>query len=329
MLSQIGKLTDPESVTGLLSSSSLNIQRLVSGYHHTNPWFTDIYIKKSLKNISAGLRSGINPELISRLYPKNRTVAFIINPGAPLDGIGEVIFTALNGFNCLVKLPADSKSLFEALFGYLFEDFPEINEKVRFLNERLPDFDGVIGLNAFERSGAISYLEKWPNLLIYHKGCTVTLAGNENSDQLGKVAGGICNFYGRSFFSVKSLQVPEGYDFSGLFLALQQYQDNAINHRYFNHYEYHKALMLINSTPHLDNGFVLLTSDLGQTGKTGVVSYTIYHPYGKNRAPAQTGNELPLPMSGAEYQHIINGQLQPEATLLYNSRKLADFLSDL
>ncbi|MHC1774373.1 MAG: hypothetical protein AB9834_03060 [Lentimicrobium sp.] len=329
MAEQVRKLTDPLPDQGFLPSSTRDIQRLIKEYHHINPWFTDTYIGKSLNFLSAGLRSGINPELVERLYSENKTVAFIINPGAPLEGIGDVIITVLNGFNCLVKVPADCKSLFEKLFGYLLEDFPDIIRKVRFLSDRLPEFDGVVGVNAFERSGAVSYLEKWPNLLIYHKGCSVTLAGNENGEELGIIAGGICDFYGRSFFSVKSLQVPAGYDFSELFVVLQQYQSNSINHRYFNHYEYHKALMLINSTPHLDNGFVLLTSDMGRTGKTGVVSYSEYSSECRQQVSQHTGNDPQAPLSGAEYQRLISGQIAPEASLFYNSVKLADFLSGL
>ncbi|MBK6966446.1 MAG: hypothetical protein IPH20_21725 [Bacteroidales bacterium] len=106
-----------------------------------------------------------------------------------MEGTGDVIFAALNGFNCPVKVPADCSLLFENMLDYLLEDFPGITERIRFIDDRLPPFDGVIGLNAFEGSGAVGYLDKWPNLLIYHKGCTVTLAGNEREDQLKKVSG--------------------------------------------------------------------------------------------------------------------------------------------
>ena len=306
-----------------------DIRRLNQEYYHINPWFTDRYIKKSLEAIVGGLRLGLNPELICRTYSKNRTIAFIINPGAPFEGIGEIIFAVLCGFRCLIKLPADCKSMVENLFAYLEVPFSGLSNNVEFFTDRLPSFDGIVGVNAFEGSGAVGYIDKWPNLLIYHKGCTVTMAGEESEIQLRKAAQGICDFYGRSFFSIKSLLVPAGYDFTALFQALEEHNDNSINHRYFNHYEYHKSLMLINGIHHFDNGFILLTSDQGQTGKTGVVTYSEYFPESKSEVIKPYPVFDPILHSDSDNQHVIFRQPLPEEILFYNSAKLAAFLSGL
>lgn len=331
MAEQIGKLLDdevdrnPEQMVSIAD----NIHRLVQEYSHINPWFTKVYITKSLKNLREGLKSGLKPELINRTYPRDKTIAFIINPGAPFEGTGEVIFAVHCGFRCLIKLPADCKSLYESLFAYLALTCSGLSDSVEFFSDRLPLFDGVVGLNAFEGSGAVGYLDKWPNLLIYHKGCTVTMAGEESEIQLREVAQGICDFYGRSFFSIKSFRVPSGYDFTPLFKVLEEYNDNSINHRYFNHYEYHKSLFLINGIHHSDNGFILLTSDQGQTGKTGVVTYSEYSPESTGKDMKTEPDFMLVPRSYSDNQHFISGQLPPEEILFYNSATLADFLSGL
>ncbi len=312
-----------------LQPEAINIRRLADEYFHINAWFNSVYIRKSFQMLIAGLKAGLKPELIERTYPNVKTIAFIINPGAPFEGIGEVFFAAINGFSCLVKVPADCKELYESLIAYVGLTLTEISGNIKFFSDRLPPFDGIVGLNAFEGSGAVSYITKKPNLLIYQKGCTVTLAGNETIDQLRLVSEGICDFYGRSFFSIKSLLVPGGYDFSALFQVIEEYQDNSINHRYFNHYEYHKALMLINDTQHLDNGFILLTSDGNQSGKTGVVTYTDYMPDQQSEILNQSPMINKRLKSFTANQYFINGRLPDEKKLFYNSAKLADFLSGL
>jgi hypothetical protein len=331
MAEQIGKLTDDETDHNpeQMANSADDIHRLIHEYYHINPWFTDKYIEKSLNAIYVGLRSGLNPELVNRIYSKDKTIAFSINPGAPFEGIGEVICAVLCGFRCLIKLPADCKPLYESLFAYLALSYHGFLNRVEFFSERFPSFDGFVGLNAFGGSGAVSYIDKWPNLLVYHKGCTVTMAGDETEDQLKKVAEGICDFYGRSFFSIKSLLVPSDYDFTPLFQVLEEHNNNSINHRYFNHYEYHKSLMLINGIHHYDNGFILLTSDQSQVGKTGIVTYLEYSPESKNEVIKPGSVFNPSLHSGSDNQHIISGKLLPDETLFYNSAKLAVFLSGI
>lgn len=90
MFNQIRKLTDPASGHELLPPSVSDIHVLIDDYHHINPWLTDTYIRKSLNWIGAGLRYGLKSELFNSLYSKNKTIALIINPGAPLEEWGKL-----------------------------------------------------------------------------------------------------------------------------------------------------------------------------------------------------------------------------------------------
>ena len=46
--------------------------------------------------------------------------------------------------------------------------------------------------------------------------------------------------------------------------------------RYFNNYEYHKAIYLVNSDEHLDTGFVLVIENEGVSSPPSVVYYQTY-----------------------------------------------------
>lgn len=317
-----------EVQAGDLSDTDASVLTFFNEYYHVNPWFTPDYIRKSLVLIYAGLSPAIRPKIINRPENNRKTVAIILKPGAPFEGVGEVLFTALSGFNCLVKVPDDSKALFERFFSFVNKS-SEIFDRITFSSERLPPFDGLIGVNTFEKPAALSYIVKRPNLLIFQKGNAVTLSGDESSEQLEILAGDICNFYGRSNFSIKTLNVPAGYDFSLLFKSLELFNKNAINHRYFNHYEYQKAIMLIGNIKHLDNGFMLLTNDLNQTGKTGVITYQEH----ENVEDLNTGiNPLKYVIKGglsSDIQGINIGRVLSEKRFFYNSERIAGFLAGL
>jgi hypothetical protein len=48
------------------------------------------------------------------------------------------------------------------------------------------------------------------------------------------------------------------------------------HHKYFNNYEYNKSIYLVNRTPHLDNGFLLLKESTDLVSPIGVLFYEIY-----------------------------------------------------
>ena len=308
-----------------ISSEVTAFQILIQEYVHINPWFTEKYILNSLDNIIAGLNQAVQKGLAGSMSGKGNKIAFLLNSDAPFDGFGEIIFAALNDFKCQVKLAADSKPLFEGLFNYLNNKDLALNSNILFIDGKLSAYDGIVILNAYENETAHKYLSKKPNLVLSRKGCKIEVTGNETREQLNELAGEICSFFGRSNFSARSLIVPPDYDFTELFGVLEPYHENANNHRYFNHYEYHKSILLINNISHLDNGFLLLTPDLSFTGKTGVVTYSHADVF------------VPSDLAGKEFEIIpeavthglISGNVPVADRLFYDSEKLSGFLSDI
>lgn len=71
--------------------------------------------------------------------------------------------------------------------------------------------------------------------------------------------------------------MPAGYDFNKLFEALETFEELKNHSKYFNNYEYNKAIWLINGEPHFDNGFVLLKK---ATEFSSAVSVLHFQQYG-------------------------------------------------
>jgi hypothetical protein len=75
---------------------------------------------------------------------------------------------------------------------------------------------------------------------------------------------------------VSKLLVPEGYDFSRFFEPMSSWEHIKDHHKYFNNYEYQKAIFLINKIPHLDNGFSLLLKEQRLSSPLAVIYYDEY-----------------------------------------------------
>jgi len=298
-------------------------------FKQDNPWFTPGNVLSSLEVLRSGLSAGLKQKLPDTLSNNDKTIAFVIYPGAPFEGMGEILFAAFLGFRCVVKLPPDSRRAFECLLACFGRVEQQLHERITFIDGSLPPYDWLIGINTFENKTATAYLSRKPNLMLSIRGCTVTLTGDESTGTLITLAEDICRYYGRSFYSLKSLKVPENYNFNDLFAAMEHFNTNSNNHRYFNHYEYHKSIFLINGIRHLDNGFILLTPDLEHTGKTAVVTYT--HHKGQREPGPVSGEDKAIAVD-ADYplrQALINGPIKEEERLFYNSAAISGFLTGI
>ncbi|KAF0198711.1 MAG: acyl-CoA reductase [Bacteroidetes bacterium] len=299
----------------------------VGCFKQDNPWFTHGNVLSSLEVLRTGLRAGLKHILPDAIPDNDKTIAFVINPGAPFEGMGEILFAAVHGFRCVVKLPPDSKKAFECLLACFGKVDGRLQKSIILIEGNLPPYDGLIGINAFENKTAAAYLSRKPNLMLSFRGCTVTLTGDESKGRLIHVAEDICRYYGRSFYSLKSLRVPEDYNFNDLFAAMEHFNANSNNHRYFNHYEYHKSIFLINGIQHLDNGFILLTPDLEHTGKTAVVTYSHYKLLLEGKPVSNEDITKPVGGNNSLHQALINGTVKEEDRLFYNSAAISGFLS--
>lgn len=256
-----------------------DLDEFISDYHHTDSWYTREFIHESLRHLASGLRTmpwNTANHAREQGITNQKTLALIVNPGAPLEGAGEVLFAAVAGYHCIVKLPEKSVRLYRTLLEYLMGIPERVSGSMVMADGPLPRFDGIVFVNALQKTDVADYFRQWPHLYLSYSGTTVILTGEEPEQALKETAAGICNFYGRSFRSIKSLKVPEHYDFSALKEALSVY-GHFINHsRYFNHYEYNKSVFLINAVAFEDLGFLLLTRDQAFKGNTGVLVYEEY-----------------------------------------------------
>ena len=73
------------------------------------------------------------------------------------------------------------------------------------------------------------YLSKYPKLIRPNTNSIAIINGHENNEELSLLGKDIFNFFGLSNRNVSKLFVPENYNFTPLFEALNLYED-LINH---------------------------------------------------------------------------------------------------
>src|SRR5262249_536666 len=100
------------------------------------------------------------------------------------------------------------------------------------------------------------------------------LHGNEADEQLISLGMDVFSYFGLGCRNVSKLIVPAGYDFSRLLGLWERYHDVSNHHKYVNNYDYNKSILLVNRTPFLDNGFVLLTENEALVSPISVLYYS-------------------------------------------------------
>lgn len=239
-------------------------------------WFTEEHINYALRCLAESMPEA--GQILSAMKPVNKSlpVAFRIKPLAPLEGVGKIIMAAFKGYPCLIKTSANHRKMYEAFFCMFGNYFAGFTERLIYVEDTFPGFSGMIVIG--EKNGPVteSYLSRYP-LLRFNYNQTAIITGNEPDEALRILAEDICIHFGRTARNVKMLKVPQGYDFRPLMEAFSAYNWQ-INHPvYLNHYEYHKASMLLGRVPHLDSGHLLLTENQEYSGRIGVLVYEYSH----------------------------------------------------
>ena len=86
----------------------------------------------------------------------------------------------------------------------------------------------------------------------------------------------IFTYFGLGCRSVSKIYFPENYRLENFFEAIYDYRDVASNKKYFNNYEYHRALFLLEKIDFLDNNFMMLRKSENISSPVAVMHYEFY-----------------------------------------------------
>lgn len=246
-----------------------------------NPWFTPSSVRSALAGLAGMLKKDKLENWLKQYElpesPSGKTVAVVMAGNIPAAGFHDMLCVLLAGHTLLAKLSSDDEHLIPALSALLFEIEPGFGERIFFAKGKLQEFQAVIATGSNNTSRYFEYyFSKYPNIIRKNRVSAAVLTGAETEKELEALSTDIFLYFGLGCRNVSKLFVPVGFEPS-VFFASMKHWDHLLNHtRYFNNYEYTKALYLINNQPFFDNGFLLLREDSSLFSPLGALHFEYY-----------------------------------------------------
>jgi hypothetical protein len=245
-----------------------------------NPWFTPLSVRMALEGICHFLNTDTLKTWVSR-YPlksiSEKTVGLVMAGNIPLVGFHDLLCVMISGHCSKIKLSTKDQTLLPFVFRMLCDIEPGFEKKVSYSAGQLREFNTVIATGSDNSSRYFEYyFGKYPNIIRRNRTSCAILSGNETLEDLEELGLDIFSYFGLGCRNVSKLFIPTGYSFEKLFKAWEKYKDVIHHHKYCNNYDYQKSILLINTVPFSDTGYVLLHENEKLVSPISVVYYEYY-----------------------------------------------------
>lgn len=246
-----------------------------------NPWFTPKNINKSLDSIASNF---LNKEKLNQWTSsysmdsvRVKKVGLIPAGNIPLVGFHDILSVLVSGHQLIIKPSEKDKILTKRILDELIAIDPAMADYIHVV-------DKMIGHEAVIATGSdnsaryfYSYFKHIPHIIRKNRNSVAVLSGNESKEQLSALGHDIFTYFGMGCRNVSKVYVPAGYDLTNLLESLHEYDKDVIHHhKYFNNFEYNIALFLLNKTPYLNNGSLILTKSDSLHSRIACLHYENY-----------------------------------------------------
>ncbi|GAB2547994.1 acyl-CoA reductase [Rufibacter soli] len=241
-----------------------------------------------LPNVSAaldGIAHMLQPEQlenwvaqydIPETQPNPKKVGVVMAGNIPAVGFHDALCILLSGHILLAKPSSDDPFLVKHLLDKLIELDDRFGTQVQFV-PMLKESDAIIATGSDNTARYFEYyFAKRPHIIRKNRTSVAVLTGQETKEELSALGDDILRYYGLGCRNVAKAYVPEGYDFTPFFEALEYKKDVVDHHKYRNNYDYNKSILLVNGVPHLDNGFLMVTESKQLVSPISVLFYETY-----------------------------------------------------
>jgi hypothetical protein len=275
-------LANPEELIEFKGTNpEKRLAELIYSSKYYNPWFDEKHILKSYTGISQLLEY---PNLRDWCYwypniklDTDKVVGVVMAGNIPAVGFHDFLSILISGFGIKMKLSSADNELLPAMANFLAEIDPWFKAKIEIVEGPIKEVDAIIATGSTNTARYFEYyFNKWPNIIRKNRNAIGILTGTESTEELMGIATDIMSYYGLGCRNISKLLVPDAYNWQALFDQLNAYSQLAMNHKYYNNYEYQKAIMLVNKVQHFDLGFLLLTESKSLASPISVVHYKTY-----------------------------------------------------
>jgi len=220
-----------------------------------------------VKNALAGIAFMLEEEKLRHwtkqydLQPEVPKVVGVIMAGnIPMVGFHDLLSVLVSGHFAAIKPSSEDTFLVQTLINWIVEIEPRFKKNME-LREKLTEVEAVIATGSDNTARYFEYYFKHvPHIIRKNRTSVAILTGKESEEDFQKLGADIFSYYGLGCRNVSKVFTPEGYDLREAFPYLESFNEVAHHHKYRNNYDYNKSIYLVNKTPHLDTGFLLVTT---------------------------------------------------------------------
>lgn len=246
-----------------------------------NGWFEEVFVRLAFKNLAQMLKEEALKKWVNSYNLSDneslKTVAIIMAGNVPMVGFHDLLCVLISGNKALVKFSSDDNILLPKVVETLCLLQPEFKERITIATRKLEHFDAVIATGSNNTSRYFDYyFGKYPNIIRKNRTSVAVLDGNETDEELKLLADDIFIYFGLGCRNVSKVYLPKDFDLDRLFNAFFHYQWVAHNKKYGNNYDYHRAMLMMNKEPFLENGFFILTENTSIHSPLATLHYEFY-----------------------------------------------------
>ncbi len=248
-----------------------------------NGWFTKDLVYNALLLLGESMReeklrkwlSAYDSATETTFQPK--TVGVIMAGNVPAVGFHDFLSVLMSGHRILARLSSDDKKLLPAVAEVLMAIEPGFRKYIDFTEGQMKGFDAIIATGSNNTSRYFEYyFGKYPHIIRKNRNGIAVLDGSEPEESLKALATDVFLYYGLGCRNVAKLFVPLDYNFEPLLRSFEAWQQVNENHKYFNNYEYNKAIFLVNGRHHFDTGNLLVVEDTKFASPVSVLHYEYF-----------------------------------------------------
>jgi hypothetical protein len=253
---------------------------IIESAQHKNGWFIPEQVYFALQSWAEALtEDSLNQWLQPYDFSStpSKTVGLILAGNIPMVGFHDLVSVLIAGHKAVLKTSSNDPLLIPFLVKYLVAIYPEMGNRVTFVDGKLEHFDAVIATGSNNTARYFEYyFQNKPSIIRKNRNSAAVLTGDESPEEMKALGEDIFRYFGLGCRNVSKLFVPKGYNFDAFFNGMFEYQDIIKYKKYANNYDYNKAVFLMSNFKLLDNGFLTIKEDTSYSSPISSVFYEYY-----------------------------------------------------
>lgn len=244
-----------------------------------NPWFTEESIEAAIKAWNHALQPASIEKWLGAYQRTGapKRVGLILAGNIPLVGLHDLLCVLVSGHQAVIKTASDDTLLMRWVIALLTEANPIWGAQIEF-TEKMTGIDGIIATGSNNSSRYFEYYFKdVPHIIRKNRNSVAVLLGNETEADLIALGKDVFDYFGLGCRNVSKVYLAAGFDPTSLLAAWEPYRANLLKHnRYFNNFEYHLALLMVNRVKHFTNNALILLESEHIASPVSMLHYQFY-----------------------------------------------------